>query len=71
MSKYLLDTNHVSPLLTPGHPLRVRVFEQLKQGDNFGLCVPVITETLFGVGMAPRAVVNRAEWDRLRALFTH
>ncbi len=71
MSNYLLDTNHVSPLLTPGHPLRLRVLQQMEQGDSFGICIPVITETLFGVGIVPRAAANRVEWERMRALFTY
>ncbi len=71
MSNYLLDANHVSPLLTPGHPLRLRVFQQMEQGDGFGICIPVITETLFGVGIAPRAAANRAEWERVHALFSY
>lgn len=70
MSNYLLDTNHVSPLVTRGHPLRRRVFDRMQQGDNFGVCVPVITESLFGIGIVPRAVQNRAEWERLEPLLT-
>lgn len=69
MSDYLLDTNHVSPLVTPGHPLRVRVLQQVGAGDTFAICIPVITEMLFGIGILPRAAQNRAEWNRLRPRF--
>ena len=68
MSDYLLDTNHASPLVTPGHPLRQRVLQHLDAGDSFALCVPVLTETLFGIGILPRAAQNRAEWTRLQPL---
>lgn len=70
MSNYLLDTNHLSPLVTPGHPLRQRFFQRLRAGDNFGISIPVITEFLFGIGLTPRVMQNRQEWERLRALFT-
>lgn len=68
MADYLLDTNHVSPLVTLSHPLRNRVLQRLDEGDSFAICVPVITETLFGFGMLPRATQNRAEWARLKPL---
>ena len=66
MATYLLDTNHASPLVTLSHPLRERVLLQLNAGDSFALCVPVVTEILFGISLLPRAVQNRAEWSRLR-----
>ena len=65
MTSYLLDTNHASPLVTPGHPLRESVLLKLDEGDQFAVCVPVVAETLFGIGMLPRAVQNRSEWKRL------
>lgn len=68
MSNYLLDTNHVSPLVTLNHPLRAKVLERAQSGDTFAVCVPVITESLFGLGILPRGIQNRAEWNRLRAL---
>ena len=51
MSDYLLDTNHASPLVTLGYPLQQRVFQRLDAGDNFAICVPVLAETLFGIGI--------------------
>lgn len=69
MADYLLDTNHASPLVTIGHPLRNTILKCLNQGDTFGLCVPVIVETKFGIGTLRRAKSNLAEWQRLRVLF--
>jgi tRNA(fMet)-specific endonuclease VapC len=66
MTAYLLDTNHASPLVTLGHPLRQRVLQQLDAGDSFAICVPMLTETLFGIGILPRAAQNRAEWAQLQ-----
>lgn len=66
MADYLLDTNHASPLVTLSHPLRKRILERLDAGDSFAICVPVITETLFGIGILPRAKQNLQEWERLK-----
>lgn len=68
MVAYLLDTNHASPLVTRGHPLPGRVRERATAGDTFALGVPVLTETLFGIGLLPRAARHRAEWAQLRAI---
>lgn len=68
MGSYLLDTNHASPLVTIGHPLRAKVLERRERGDIFALCVPVITETKFGIGILPRAKSNLEEWQRLQPL---
>src|SRR5260370_25357629 len=66
MENYLLDTNHAAALVTLGHPLRQRVLLRLQAGDTFAITVPVITETLYGIGLLPRGTQNLAEWARLR-----
>lgn len=66
MPNYLLDTNHASPLVTLGHPLRERVLQRLDAGEGFAICVPVLAETLFGIGILPRAAQNLVEWQRLQ-----
>lgn len=66
MTSYLLDTNHASPLVTIGHPLRSRILESLADGHTFAVCVPVLVETLFGISILPRAIENKNEWTRLR-----
>jgi tRNA(fMet)-specific endonuclease VapC len=66
MTHYLLDTNHASPLVTIGHPLRQRILGGLQDGHTFAICVPALAETLFGISLLPRAKENRAEWSRLR-----
>ncbi|MBX3055822.1 MAG: type II toxin-antitoxin system VapC family toxin [Anaerolineae bacterium] len=70
MANYLLDTNHASPLITISHPLRERILQRPDDGDNFAICVPGITETLFGIALLPRAKQNLAEWERLKPLLT-
>lgn len=66
MARYLLDSNHASPLVTLHHPLRQKVLAGIETGEVFSLCVPVLTETLFGISVLPRANQNRAEWQKLR-----
>lgn len=62
MTAYLLDTNHASPLVTPGHTLIQRMQRQQSQGDTFAICVPMLAEVLFGIGIAPRAAQNLSLW---------
>lgn len=62
----MLDTNHAAALVTLGHPLRQRVLQSLDAGNHFAICVPVLTETVFGIGVLPRAVQNRVMWAQLR-----
>ena len=69
MADYLLDTNHLSPLITLGHPLRQRILDRLAKGDTFAVAVPALAEFLFGLGMTPRAPQNMAEWQYLRSSF--
>jgi predicted nucleic acid-binding protein len=64
--RYLLDTNHAAALVTLKHPLRQRVLHRLQSGDTFAITIPVVAETLFGIGLLPRAAQNLAEWARLR-----
>ncbi len=71
MTAYLLDTNHLSPLVTLGHPLRQRVLQQLQAGDSFAIPAPALHEFLFGIGMTPRAQKNSQEWERMKANFTY
>lgn len=62
MTAYLLDTNHAASLVTPGHALILRMQQQQASGDTFALCVPILTEVLFGIGIAPRAEQNLQSW---------
>ena len=66
MADYLLDANHASPLVTLSHPLRQLVLQALETNYTFSICVPVLTETLYGIGILPRAKQNLAEWARLK-----
>ena len=68
MAKYLLDTNHASPLVTTGHPLRARFKEHLESGDKFFIAAPALTELWFGFLHTPRSHANRAEWEQLETV---
>ncbi|RIK43749.1 MAG: hypothetical protein DCC55_04830 [Chloroflexi bacterium] len=71
MSDYLLDANHLSPLVTPNHPLRNKVIERLEAGDRFAVATPALHEFLFGIASAPRADKNWREWEYLSPSFTY
>lgn len=70
MTDYLLDTNHLSPLVTLEHPLRTQVLQSLQSKHTFATTVPALTEMLFGISLLPRAKQNLREWARLRPHFT-
>lgn len=70
MSGYLLDTNHASPLVTIGHPLREQILARHQTGDTFALIAPALNEFLFGIATLPRAQANLREWAYLKAEFT-
>ena len=71
MANYLLDSNHMSPLVTLTHPLREKIIRRLQAGDVFGIAVPVLTETIFGFSVLPRAKKNIKEWKKLEPSFTY
>jgi tRNA(fMet)-specific endonuclease VapC len=70
MAQYLLDTNHLSRLITVAHPLGQRLSNELQQEHTFAIAVPILTEMLYGISLLPRATQNLTEWARLRPLFT-
>ena len=71
MTGYLLDTNHISPLVTPAQRVRRRVLSSLQAGDTFSIAAPALTEMLFGISILPRARQNLEEWERLKPSFNY
>lgn len=71
MADYLVDTNHLSVLVTQEHPLRANFVRQMKFGESFAIAAPALAEMLFGLHMTPRAKQNIAEWMRLSIIFTY
>lgn len=71
MTDYLLDTNHISPLVTTGHPLRQRILDSLQAGNRFAIAVPALTEVLFGMGLLPRARQNLIIWETVKDKFDY
>ena len=69
MTRYLLDTNHASPLVTIGHPLRERVLRALDTNHSFALTAVNLTETVFGISTTPRATQNMRQWEQWRGSF--
>ncbi len=66
MVAYLLDSNHASTLVTPGHVINRRITTGIAAGHAFCLILPVITEVVFGFSILPRAARNVAEWTAIR-----
>lgn len=71
MTEYLLDTNHISPIVTIEHPLRQKILTQLQAGDTFSIATPALSEFLFGIGTLPRAKRNLREWERIKHDFKY
>ena len=72
MTDYLLDTNHLSPLVTLEHPLRQKILARLQQTDDtFSIAAPALSEYLYGISLLPRAERNLREWERLKADFKY
>lgn len=71
MTNYLLDTNHISPIITLEHPLRQKILTQLQGGDIFSIATPALGEFLFGIGTLPRAKRNLREWERIKQDFEY
>lgn len=69
MARYLLDTNHVSPLVTETNPLQQKILARADEVHSFTICTPILTEFLFGIGILPRAAKNMVEWMKLKPLF--
>lgn len=71
MTAYLIDTNHLSPLVTRNHSLRHRLIAGLENDEVFAIPAPVLTEFLFGIQVLPRAVANMAEWQKYQNAFAY
>jgi len=67
--RYLLDTNHASPVVTINHPLRERIRLRYQAGDMFAIAAPGLNELLFGIATLPRAQANLREWEYLKPEF--
>jgi len=60
VTRYLLDTNHLSAALSPRSPLRARIVEEHRAGNRVGTCVPVLCEVEAGIEGSARPQQNRA-----------
>jgi predicted nucleic acid-binding protein len=71
MSDFLVDTNHLSVVVTEDYPLRARLLRHVQFDDTFSIAAPALTEFLFGIQMAPRAQQNMGIWTRISVLFLY
>ncbi len=70
MGNFLLDTNHLSPLVTFDHLLRDRIISDAHSGHMFSIAAPVLAEFLYGIQTLPRAKANLKEWQRYQDSFS-
>lgn len=71
MAHYLVDTNHLSPLVTLNNPLRQTLIDRLQENNTFDVPAPALTEFLFGIQSIPRAALNMQEWRRYQDAFRY
>lgn len=71
MTHYLLDTNHLSPLVTATHPVRGHVLERAAAGDSFAIATPALSEFLFGIGQTARREENQSSWQAMADSFAY
>jgi tRNA(fMet)-specific endonuclease VapC len=64
LTKYLLDTNHLSAYLDRKPALMKRIDAALRAGDRFGICLPVLCEYRAGIRLSKR---YRQNFTRLQA----
>lgn len=58
MTRYLLDTNHLSAYLDRRAALEAKVDAQLLAGDRFGISLPVLCEYRAGIAAGSRSQRN-------------
>lgn len=70
MTQYLLDANHISPLVTKEHSLRTRILQQVADGDDFYVPALGLAEAMYGFLTIPRAQQNKRQWESIRSNFS-
>ena len=68
MARYLLDTNHVSAVLSPVSRLRERIAVEFRHGSTFGTCIPVLCELEAGLHGLASPASRRLQLKRLLRL---
>ncbi len=71
MTRYLLDANHISPLVTRGHYLREHILRQSSRGDQFYIPTLAYAEASYGFLVLPRAEQNEALWKQIQHKFIY
>jgi tRNA(fMet)-specific endonuclease VapC len=58
LTKYLLDTNHLSAYLGRNPQLKPRIDHCVRMGDRFGVCLPVLCEYRSGIALGRKHQQN-------------
>ena len=69
MNRYLLDTNHLSAYLDRQPTLRAKVIAALRNGDRFGICLPIHCEYRSGIRRGRRYQQNLVRFQAAMRLF--
>jgi predicted nucleic acid-binding protein len=60
VTRYLLDTNHLSAYLDRHESITQRIETALRAGDRFGICLPVLCEYRAGIRISRKYRQNLA-----------
>jgi predicted nucleic acid-binding protein len=69
LNRYLLDTNHLSAYLDRHPGLQPRVDAALRDGDHFGICLPIHCEYRAGIRVRRRYRQNLARFQAALGVF--
>jgi tRNA(fMet)-specific endonuclease VapC len=65
MTRYLIDTNHLSEAINKVSHIRDRLIGSARKGNKFGTCIPALCELEAGIQQIPRAASSRHRLDTL------
>jgi predicted nucleic acid-binding protein len=68
MTRYILDTNHLSEAVGRVSVVRDRLQQQSRKGDIFGSCGPVLCELMVGILQRKDAAATVRRLDKLLKL---
>ena len=71
MTRYLLDTNHLSALLKRNPLVESRVNAGIQRGDRFGITLPVLCEFRAGIAIGKKSQWNLARFKAATASFRY
>lgn len=65
MTRFVLDTNHLSDTLKTVSPVRERIYHTHREGNRVGTCLPVLCEFEVGIQLLKRSESYRRALQQL------